>query len=104
MTTPEIQPMGDLSYIDSDGRTLTIEGCRLHIDKAGRYWIWSDIVGHNLVYKSKGLDNSLVAAIGSLLHIITLRDERISRLQQIANLALGFADAIKPDEVSDDYH
>jgi hypothetical protein len=72
------------------------------VDKFDRHWIWSDQLDHNLVYKTKGRENALLAAIDLLLFTIQLRDKRIAGLQRIADLAQQFADAVKPDEESDD--
>jgi hypothetical protein len=72
------------------------------VDKFDRHWIWSNQLDHNLVYKTKGRENALLAAIDSLLFTIQLRDERIAGLQRISDLAQQFADAVKPDEESDD--
>jgi hypothetical protein len=70
----------------------------MSVDHLDRYWIWNEQVKHNLVYRIKGKENALLAAIDSLLFTIQLRDERISALQRIADLAIEFADQIKPDE------
>ena len=87
-----------LTYTDHDGDRCTIEGCRLTVDELGRHWIWSDQLEQNIVYKTKGMDNALLAAIDSLLFTIQLRDERITGLQRIADLALQFAAAVNPDD------
>ena len=87
-----------LVYTDSDGVRREIKGCRMRADQLDRYWIWSDQLGHNIVYKTKGRENALLASIDSLLFTIHLRDERIRELQRVENLALAFADEIKPDE------
>lgn len=92
MTTSE------LSYRDHDGVTHVVEGCTLTVDKIERHYIWSEQLQHNLVYKTKGRENALIAAIDSLLFTISLRDERIAALQRVATLAEKFADEIKPDE------
>ena len=90
-----------LVYKDHDGILHEIKGCTLIVDELGRHWIWSDRVGYNLVYKTKGLENALLAAIDSLLFTVKLRDERIEALQRIADLAQKFADEVKPDVYED---
>lgn len=95
MTNQETTP---LTYIDHDGARRDIKGCRLTVDHLERHWIWSDQLQHNLVYKTKGREDALLAAIDSLLFTIKLRDERIAGLQRIADLASAFADQVKPDE------
>lgn len=87
----------ELTYIDSEGSRQKVKGCKLSQDKAGRYWLWSDTLQHNLAYKIKDREDCLLAAIDSLLYSIQLRDERIAALQRIADLASDFADQIKPD-------
>lgn len=87
-----------LIYTDHDGAGREVRGCRLVVDKFDRHWIWSDQLQHNLVYKTTGRDNALLAAIDGLLFTIRLRDERIATLQRIADLATKFADEVKPDE------
>ena len=89
-----------LTYIDHDGAKQEIRGCTLVVDKFDRHWIWSNQLQHNLVYKTKGRDNALLAAIDGLLFTIRLRDERIAALQRIADLATKFADEVKPDELA----
>jgi hypothetical protein len=90
--------MADLVYRDHEGASREVKGCELTVDKLDRHWIWSKQLEQNLVYKIKGRENALLAAIDSLLYTIQLRDERIEALQRIANLAKSFADEIKPDE------
>lgn len=90
-----------LSYRDSDGATQILDDCSLTQDKAGRYWLWSGQLNHNLAYKIKTKEDCLLAAIDSLLFTIQLRDERINALQRVASLAEAFADQIKPDEQND---
>ena len=90
--------MSDLTYIDSDGVRREVEGCILTVDKLGRYWIWSEQLQQNLVYKTKGKEDALLSAISSLLFTIELRDRRIASLQRIADLAQEFAEAVNPAE------
>ena len=87
----------ELTYVNSDGARQKIMGCKLSQDKAGRYWLWSDKLQYSLAYKIKDREDCLLQAIDSLLFSIHLRDERISALQRIADLALDFADQIKPE-------
>jgi len=87
-----------MTYTDHDGARRVLSGCAMSVDHLDRHWIWSEQIKQNLTYKTKGRENALISAIDTLLFIIQLRDERISALQQIADLALTFADQIKPDE------
>ena len=87
-----------MNYIDHDGARREVQGCRMTVDHLGRHWIWCEQLDHNLVYKTKGRENALLAAIGMLLFTVQLRDERIAGLQRIADLAQQFADEVKPDE------
>lgn len=87
-----------LAFADSDGATREVRGCTLTKDKANRYWLWSKSLKHNLAYKSRTREDCLLAAIDSLLFTISLRDEHISALQRIADLAQQFASEITPDE------
>ena len=80
-----------LTYIDHDGARREVRGCRMTVDQLDRHWIWSEHLQHNLVYKTKGRENALLAAIDSLLFIIQLRDERIAALQRVHDLAQRFA-------------
>lgn len=90
--------MTQLTYKDSDNCIREVKGCRVSTDKQGRYWIWSDTLKHNLVYKSESFENALLASIASLLFTIELQDARLADLQRIVDLASAFADQIKPDE------
>jgi hypothetical protein len=90
--------MALLTYKDSDNIARVIQGCNHSVDKSGKHWIWSDQLKHNLVYRSATYENALLASIASLLYTIELKDERIKKLQSIADLASAFADQIKPDE------
>ena len=87
-----------LSYTDHDGARREVKGCSISVDHLGRHYIWSEQLQQNLVYKTKGRENALIASIDSLLFILQLGDERIAKLQRIADLASAFADQIKPDE------
>lgn len=87
----------ELTYIDSDGVPREVSGCKLSVDKVGRYWLWSETLQQNLAYKIKGREACFLEAIDSLLYIIQLRDERISELQKIADLASDFADKVKTE-------
>lgn len=89
-----------LTYVDHDGAQRVVSGCRLTVDHLDRYWIWSEQLGHNLVYKTKGCENTLLAAIDSLLFTIQLRDERIAELQRVYDLAQRFAAEAFPEEAA----
>jgi len=90
--------MAQLTYTDHDGEARTIEGLTLTIDKHGCYFIWCDVLEHNLTYKTKGLENALLSAIESLLFTIQLKEERINKLQKINDLAFEFAAAVNPEK------
>lgn len=90
-----------LKYIDHNGEQHEVRGCRLTVDKFDRHWIWSEQLNYNLVYKTKGRENALLAAINSLLFTIQLRDERIKSLQRITDLTDRFVNEVKPD--NEDY-
>lgn len=85
----------ELTYIDSDGARQKVRGCKLSTDKAGRYWLWSDALKRNLSYKIRDREDCLLEAIDSLLFHIHLRDQQISAMQRIVDLASDFADQIK---------
>lgn len=87
-----------MTYIDHDGARREVRGCRMTVDHLDRHWIWSERLEHNLVYRTKGRENALLAAIDGLLFTIQLRDERIAGLQRIADLAERFAAEAFPDE------
>jgi hypothetical protein len=87
-----------LTYVDHDGARREVRGCHLTVDHLDRHWIWCDQQASNLVWKTKGRENALLASIDTLLFIIHLRDEHIKRLQRIADLATAFADQVKPGE------
>ena len=102
MTTPETE--STLTYTDHDGITREIKGCRLTVDKFGRHWIWSEQLQENIVYKTKGREDALLASIDSLLFLLQLREQRIAALQRIVNLAERFAaEAFPPDEPEGGY-
>ena len=87
-----------LTYIDHDGARREVCDCRMSVDQLDRHWIWSEQLQHNLVYKTKGRENALLAAIDSLLFTIQLRDERIASLQRVHDLAQQFAAEAFPEE------
>lgn len=89
---------GKLCYTDHDGVRRDVRGCKLVVDKFDRHWIWSEQLKHNLVYRTKGREDALLAALDMALFSISLRDERIAGLQRIADIAARFADEVKPDE------
>ena len=90
--------MTKLTYKDSDNVTREID-CNLTIDKQGKYWIYSNKLKHNLVYKSATYENALLASIASLLFTIELKDRELTELRRIEALAVAFADQIKPDDL-----
>ena len=90
-----------LKYVDHDGAPREVKGCNMTVDKFDPYWIWCKQLDRNLVYKTKGRENALLAAISSLLFTVQLRDERINALQRVADIAQRFADEIKPDSEED---
>ena len=87
-----------LTYVDRDGARRVVRDCNLTVDHLDRHWIWSEQLQHNLVYKTKGRENALLAAIDSLLFCIQLRDERIAALQRVHDLAQCFAEEAFPEE------
>ena len=87
-----------LAYRDHDGALREVRGCKLTVDHLDRHWLWCEQLDRNLVYKTKGRENALLASIDGLLFTIQLRDKRIAGLQRIADLAQQFADEVKPDE------
>ena len=87
----------NLNYGDSDGARRTVKGCKLTQDKGGRYWLWSEQLEHNLAYKAKTKEDALLLAIDSLLFTIHLKDGQLRALNRINDLALQFANEIKPD-------
>ena len=94
-------PDTKLTFVDYEGMRREVQGCQLTVDQFDRHWIWSDQLDRNMVYRIKGRENALLASIDSLLFIIQLRDERIAALQRIADLAMKFADEVKPDDDDD---
>ena len=64
--------MTKLTYTDHEGATQEIEGCTLTVDALDRHWIWCEQLDHNIVYKTKGRENALLAAIDSLLFAVRL--------------------------------
>lgn len=90
-----------LDYRDSDGAGRTVKGCKLTLDKAGRYWLWCESLEHNLAYKARTKEDTLLIAINSLLFTIQLKDEELRALNRVNALALQFANEIKPDEEDD---
>ena len=90
-----------LTYVDHDGARRVVRGCKLTVGHLDSHWIWSDQLQHNLVYRTKGRENALLAAIDSLLFTIELRDERIAALQRVHDLAQHFAAEAFPESNHD---
>lgn len=87
----------NLTYTDHNNTTITVKNCSVTVDKLDRHWIWSEQLKNAISYGEKGRENALIAAINSLLFIISLRDERIAKLQRIADLADEFVDKINAE-------
>lgn len=87
-----------LSYISSDNDLREVRGCELTVDHLDRHWIWSEQLEQNLVYKTKGRENALIASIDSLLFLIELKNERIAELSRIVDLASKFSEEAFPNE------
>lgn len=87
-----------LTYRSSEGGYDTVENCEMTIDEAGRFWLWSEDLQHNLAYKSKSREDCLLAAIDSLLFTIKLKNERIAKLQRVHDLAEQFVAAAFPTD------
>lgn len=90
-----------LKYSSHDGDVRTVKGCKLTLDKTNRYWLWCETLQHNLAYKAETKEYALLLAIDSLLFTIQLKDEQLKALNSINDLALQFANEIKPDKVDD---
>lgn len=97
MTVPTTETT-KLTYTDHDGARREVEGCRMTVDHLDRHWIWCEQLEQNLICKTKGREDALLAAIDSLLLTIQLRDERIAGLQRIADLAGRFAEEAFPKD------
>jgi len=87
-----------LTYRSSEGGYNTVENCEMTIDKAGRFWLWSEDLQHNLAYKSASREDCLLAAINSLLFTIKLKDERINKLQRVNDLTEQFLETVFPPD------
>lgn len=79
------KPNTDLSFYGGDWRRRSVRGCRMSVDKAGRYWLWSEQLRQNLATQKKSREECLLAAIDALLLTVQLRDERIAALQRVAD-------------------
>lgn len=90
-----------MNYTDHDGARREVRGCSMTVDKFDRHWIWSEQLEQNLVCRTKGREDALLAAIDGLLFTIQLRDERIASLQRIADLAKRFAAEAFPEDGED---
>lgn len=93
-----------LQYTDADGARREVKGCKLTVDKVGRYQLWSDQLEHNLAYKAKTKEDALLLAIDLLLFMIQLKDVQLKTLGRINDLALQFANEIKPCTEDDRYY
>jgi len=87
-----------LTYRSSEGGYNTVENCEMTIDKAGRFWLWSEDLQHNLAHKSASREDCLLAAIDSLLSTIKLKDERIDKLQRVNDLTEQFLETVFPPD------
>ena len=101
MSSNKTETLSNLTYVDHNGARRVVRGCRLTVDHLDRHWIRSEQLDYNIVYKTKGRENALLAAIDSLLFAIRLRDERIAALQRVYDLAQRFADEAFPEEESE---
>lgn len=99
MNSPE--PNLSLTYRGYEGTICRLEQCSLGVDRAGRYWLWSEQLKLNLAYKIGSREDCLLAAIDSLLFSIKLRDERIATLQKVYDLANKFASEAFPRNEED---
>jgi hypothetical protein len=80
-----------LSYIDKDDANREVSGCWMIVDSLDHYWIWSEQLQHYIVSHTKGRENALLAAIDNMLLTVQRTDERIAKLQRIADLAQASA-------------
>lgn len=92
------QPNTSLAYIDHDGAKRELVGCGMTVDKAGRFWLWSDQLKSNLAYRERSREACLLSTIDSLLFHLKLQAERIERLDRIVKLAEDFAEAVRPEQ------
>jgi hypothetical protein len=90
--------MSKLTYRDHDGFHHEVRGCDITVDSYGRHWIWSESEECNISMRCPAREDALLSAIDTLLFIIELRDARLADLQEIADRAMAFAEAIKPQE------
>ena len=86
--------MDKLSYIDKDGANREVSGCTMIVDSLDHHWIWSDQLQSYIVKHTSGRENALLAAIDNMLFTMQLQDERIAKLQRIADLAQAFAEEV----------
>ena len=94
--------MSKLIYTDTESKRKIEIDCDHWQDKQGRHWITCNKLCWNIAVKSGTLENALLSSIASLLHVIELRDERITYLQKIVDAASVFADIVKPDSDQND--
>lgn len=88
----------ELSYVDDEGVPRTIDGLSLSVDKAGRMWLWSEQLEHNLAYKYKNREHLFLAAIDSLLFTISLMQEKVDTFRHFEKKLDEFLEAVRPSE------
>ena len=87
-----------LFYQDGEGISRELKGCKLTQAKNGKFYLWSEALGHNLAYNIATKEDALIASIASLLFTIELKNEQIEELKRVQALAMQLADYLKPDE------
>lgn len=88
----------NITYTDHEGAYRTIKGLSLTQDKTGRYWLWSDVLEQNLAYKTKTLEDTLLAALDSALFLLSLKQERIDELSALKDKVYSFIESIQEDQ------
>lgn len=87
-----------LQYRDSEGILQQVKGVEVTQDKKnGKYWIWSEMLQHNLAYKMLTKEDALTASIAALLFTVELKNKELAELREVYDLAMKLADKIKPD-------
>jgi hypothetical protein len=88
----------NLTYIDREGVSRTIQGLTTHQNKTGSFWLHCEPLGVNLAYRERSREDMLLSALDSALWYAKRYKEQRDELQEFKDKFDTFIESVSYKE------